>query len=95
MVGLTYAQKRLVAELHEFYNEAATANAALASLQNSVTAAAESLRLTRLKYSAGEATVLEVVDAQNTRIAMETELADGAARYRIALANLQTLTGTL
>jgi outer membrane protein TolC len=94
-VGLTYAQKRLVAELHEFYNEAATANAALASLQNSVTAAAESLRLTRLKYSAGEATVLEVVDAQNTRIAMETELADGAARYRIALANLQTLTGTL
>ena len=38
----------------------------VASLGQSVQTATESLRLTRLRYTAGEATVLEVVDAQNT-----------------------------
>ena len=94
-VTLTYTQKRLVTQLQEFYSEAATANAALASIQTSVAAAAESLRLTKMRYSAGEATVLEVVDAQNTRFTTDTELEDGLMRYRVALANLQTLTGAL
>ena len=41
----------------------------------------------------GEATVLEVVDAQTTLIQARNAFDDGAARYRLALANLQTLTG--
>jgi outer membrane protein TolC len=57
--------------------------------------AAESLRLTKMKYAAGEATALEVVDAQAALILAEAARADGALRYRVALANLQTLTGTL
>ena len=59
------------------------------------TLAAESLRLTLLRYQAGEATALEVVDAQNTATQARNAYDDGLARYRVALANLQTLTGTL
>ena len=92
-LALSYTQKRLVTQLREFYNEAETAHAALASLQASAADATESQRLTRLRYSAGEATVLEVVDAQNTSVTIDTQLADASTRYRVALADLQTLTG--
>ena len=43
----------------------------------------------------GEATVLEVVDAQNSLTSMELAREDGMIRYETALANLQLLTGTL
>jgi outer membrane protein TolC len=92
-VALSAAQRRLIANLAEFYDEAVAARDQLASLDNSVTTAQESLRLTRLRYTGGEGTVLEVVDAQSTLIAAETARADGAVRYQVALANLQTLTG--
>jgi outer membrane protein TolC len=94
-VQLTNTQRRLIAELEEFYNEAHAAGTQLTSLDQSLDAARESLRLTNLRYTAGEATVLEVVDAQNTLTAAEAARADGAVRYRVALANLQTLTGVL
>jgi len=94
-VALTAAQRRLIASLSEFYAEAATAQQQLASLDASVIAARESLRLTNLRYSAGESTVLDVVDAQNTLISAENAQADGVVRYHLALAQLQTLTGRL
>jgi outer membrane protein TolC len=65
----------------------------LASLELSATTARESLRLTRLRYTGGEGSVLEVVDAQNALLTAETAQADGTVRYQVALANLQTLTG--
>jgi outer membrane protein TolC len=37
--------------------------------------------------------VLEVVDAQTTLTQARNARADGLARYRLALAELQTLTG--
>jgi len=92
-VVLSATQRRLIANLSEFYDEAAAARDQLASLDNSVATAQESLRLTRLRYTGGEGTVLEVVDAQSTLISAETARADGAVRYQVALANLQTLTG--
>ena len=55
--------------------------------------AAESLRLTNLRYSAGESTALEVVDAQNTLVQARNAFDDAGVRYRVALADLQTLTG--
>ena len=61
----------------------------------SVQTATESLHLTNLRYTAGEGTVLEVVDAQNSLVSAESSRADGAVRYYIALANLQTLTGNM
>ncbi|MEO8726388.1 MAG: TolC family protein [Acidobacteriaceae bacterium] len=47
-----------------------------------------------MRYKAGDATVLEVVDAQNTVTLSRSNRDDGELRYRVALANLQTLTGT-
>ncbi len=94
-VALTAAQRRLLANLARFYAEAETANRQLASLDESVVTARESLRLTRLRYVDGESTVLEVVDAQNTLTSAQNAQIDGQVRYRLALANLQTLTGKL
>jgi outer membrane protein TolC len=90
---LTAAQKQAMANLQEFYDEAETARTEFETLRTSADLAAESLRLTSLRYQAGESTVLEVVDAQNTLTTAQNNLADGQVRYRVALATLQTLTG--
>jgi outer membrane protein TolC len=94
-VALTNTQRKLIATLDESYSEAVAAHDQLDSLNLSVTTAAESLRLTRLSYTAGEATILEVVDAENSFITSENAREDGIIRYQAALANLQLLTGTL
>ncbi len=94
-VALTAAQKRLVANMDEMYSEAATARDQLQSLDQSVTTAAESLRLTKMRYTAGEASVLEVVDAQSSYMAAELARDGGWVRFQAALADLQTLTGTM
>ena len=94
-VALTAAQGRLIARLEEAYSEAVTARDQLASLDASVATAAESLRLTKLSYAGGEATVLEVVEAQNDFVGAENAREDGRVRYEVAWANLKTLTGTM
>jgi outer membrane protein TolC len=90
---LSFAQRKMVADLKSFYGEAQTARAELDSLRQSADLAAESLRLTTLRYQAGEATALEVVDAQNTLTLTQNTFADGQLRFQVAMANLQTLTG--
>ncbi len=60
----------------------------LASLRSSLELSAESLRLTVLRYQAGEATALEVADAQSTLAQARNAYDDGLARYRLALATL-------
>ncbi|MFZ0730802.1 MAG: TolC family protein [Candidatus Sulfotelmatobacter sp.] len=92
-VELTFAQRQLLSHLREFYTEADTARSEMESLASSAELAAESLRLTTMRYQAGESTVLEVVDAQNTLTAARNAYDDGQSRYRVAVANLQTLTG--
>ncbi len=94
-VALSATQRRLIVALDEGYAEAVVARDQAASLEESVRTAAESLRLTKLRYAAGEANVLEVVDAQTALVAVENAREDGAVRFQAALANLQTLTGTL
>jgi outer membrane protein len=91
---LTNTQRRVIAELEEFYSEATAAHNQLDSLDLSVSTAAESLRLVRLAYSAGEAKILDVVDAENSLTSAEQAREDGVVRYETALANLQLLTGT-
>jgi outer membrane protein TolC len=93
--ALTATQRRLIAQLDEFYAEAGTSRDQLQSLDQSVQTAGESLRLTRLRYTAGEATVLEVVDAQNSLTTAEIAREDGTIRYQLALTNLQLLTGAM
>ncbi len=94
-VTLTAAQRRLIATLEESYAEAVAARDQLDLLDQSVTTAEESLRLTKLRYSAGESTALEVVDAQNSFLAARTAESDGVVRFETALASLQILTGSL
>lgn len=94
-VSLTNTQRRLIADLQADYAAAQTAQEELASLDSSVATAAESLRLSELRYKSGEALVLEVVDAQNAYVAAEDAREDGYVRYQTALSALQTLTGTM
>jgi outer membrane protein TolC len=92
---LSFTERKLLAEMRSLYSEAETALDELGGLERSAELAADSLRLTTLRYKNGEATVLEVVDAQNTFALANAGYHDGAVRYRVALANLQTLTGVL
>jgi outer membrane protein TolC len=92
---LSLAQRTLLAEIRSLYAEAETALNELGGLNRSAELAEDSLRLTTLRYTNGESTVLEVVDAQTTYAQANAGYQDGAVRYRVALANLQTLTGVL
>jgi outer membrane protein TolC len=92
---LSFAQRKLLADIRSVYGEADAAHSELDLLKSSAELAAESLRLTTLRYQGGESTVLEVVDAQNTLTQARNAYDDGVVRYRTALANLQTLTGTM
>jgi outer membrane protein TolC len=93
-VELTFAQRQLLSNLAGFYGEAQTSHAEMDSLRQAADLAAESLRLNTLRYQAGEATVLEAVDAENTNTQARNAYAAGLERYRMALATLQTLTGS-
>ena len=92
---LSYSQRKLIAEIQSLHAEAETALNQLTGLARSAELAAESQRLTSLRYKDGEATVLEVVDSQTAYVQASNNYHDGAVRYRVALANLQTLTGVL
>ncbi len=94
-LDLTLAQRTLQSNVASAQAEATLAQAQLESLRTSVDLAVESLRLTVLRYQAGEATAFEVVDSQNTVNLARNAYDDGLARYRVALTNLQILTGTL
>ncbi len=92
-VGLSQAQRQVLSNLYSLYNEAAVARAAVDNIRHIADLAAESLRLTNLRYEAGESTALEVVDAQNTLVQARNAYDDAGNRYRVALASLQTITG--
>ena len=93
-VELTQAQREALRNLYAYYDDASTSRAEADMLRDAAGLAAESLRLTTLRYQGGEATALEVIDAQNTLAAARNTYADGQMRYRVALATLQNLTGS-
>ena len=92
---LSLAQRKLLAEIQSRYAEAEASLNELAGLQRSVELAAESLRLAVLRYQNSEGTILEVSDAQTVNAQANAAYQDGAVRYQVALAALQTLTGVL
>ena len=92
-VELSQAQRQAISSLYSFYNEAAVSRAEVQGLREAADLAAESLRLTTLRYQAGESTALEVVDAQNVLATARNAYDNGQLRYRMGLAALQTLTG--
>jgi outer membrane protein TolC len=93
-LDLSTTQRTLIKNLHAFFEEAQTAREQVDLLRRAVDLASESLRLNTLRYQAGEATILELVDAQTTLTQARNAYDDGLVRYRVALGNLQTLTGT-
>ena len=92
-VTLSQTQRQLLSSLYSLYNEALTSRAAAENLQRVAELASENLRLTALRYQAGESSALELVDAQNTAVQTRNALDDAQVRYRVALVELQTLTG--
>jgi outer membrane protein len=92
--ALSQSQREALANLYAAYNETSVARAAVESSRKLADDAAESLRLTGLRYQAGESTAQEVVDSQNTLTQARTGYADAQVRYRVALAALQTFTGS-
>ena len=92
-VELSQAQRQALSSLYSFYNEAAVSRSEVQGLREAADLAAESLRLTTLRYQAGESNALEVVDAQNVLAAARNAYDGGQLRYRAGLATLQTLTG--
>ncbi len=93
-VNLSYAQREVLGHLYSFYNQAAVAWNQLSSLERSVALANRNLHLVTMQYQAGDTTVLQVLDAENSLVIARDSYAAGAARYRNALAQLQTLTGS-
>ncbi len=91
---LSAAQRTLVRNLRGFYDEAQLAHDQIDLLHRAVDLGSESLRLNTLRYQAGEATIVELVDAQASAIQARNAYEDGMLRYRLAIAHLQTLTGT-
>jgi outer membrane protein TolC len=92
--SLSQTQRQILSQLYASYNESLVARNAVESSRHTADLAAESLRLINLRYQAGESTALEVVDAQNTLTLAQNAYADSELRYRVALANLQALTGS-
>ncbi|HLJ48353.1 MAG TPA: TolC family protein [Bryobacteraceae bacterium] len=91
---LSNAQRTLIRNFRGAYDEAQTARQQVDALRRAVDLASESLRLNTLRYQSGEATILELVDAQATLTQARNAYDDGLVRYRVAISNLQTLTGT-
>ena len=92
-VQLSQTQRQTLAELYAAYNEAMVARDAVDKLKQTADLATESLRLVNLRYQAGESPATEVVDSETTLTTARNAYDDGQVRYRMALANLQNLTG--
>ena len=93
-VQLSLTQRQVMGNLYAFYNEAIVARDAVDRLRRAADLSAESLRLITLRYQAGESTAFEVVDAQNTFTLVRNAYVDAQNRYRVAIASLQTLSGS-
>lgn len=91
---LSAAQRTLVRNLRGFYDEAQLAHDQINLLRRAVDLSSESLRLNTLRYQAGEAAIVDLVDAQTGFIQARNAYEDGMVRYRLAVANLQTITGS-
>ncbi|MGC1999546.1 MAG: TolC family protein [Candidatus Acidiferrales bacterium] len=91
---LSQAQRQLVNNLYGSYNDAMVARAAVEESRRMAELASESLRLINLRYHAGASSALEVVTAESTLTQARNSYDDAQVRYRVALATLQTVTGS-
>ncbi len=90
---LSQEQRLAVSELYSAYNEALVARSSVAESKKTADLATESLRLVNERYEGGASPATEVVDAENTLLTARNAYIDAQARYRAAIAALQTITG--
>jgi outer membrane protein TolC len=93
-VQLSQVQRQTVSELYAGYNEALFARSAIEESRHTAELATESLRLTNLRYQAGAAPASDVVDGETALVTARNAYIDAQARFRAAMANLQTMTGS-
>lgn len=93
-LDLSYAQRQLLSSLYSYYNGAATAWNQISQLRGEVDQAERNLQLVTLQYQAGETTVLQVLDAENSLVSSRTSYVAGEQNYRNAVAALETVTGS-
>ncbi len=91
---LSQAQRQNISELYASYNEAVFARSAVEESRRTAELAAESLRLTNLRYKGGASPASEVVDGETALVTARNAYIDAQARYRTAIAALQTITGS-
>ncbi len=92
-VELAFAQRQALANLQTSYDQARAARAALARLHQTSQLAARNLHLASLRYRSGDDTILALVDAESLLAQARAAETAGQARYRVALATLNILTG--
>ena len=92
-VQLQFAQRKLIADFEGAYQEAGHAAAQADLLRSSLSLASDNLRLTTMRYKAGEAPASEVVGAQNALAQENNALVDAEAAYASAIAKLQAIAG--
>ena len=92
---LTLAQRQLQASISTFHREAEIARDQVASLRESLDLATESLRLTCSATRPAKSRCSRSSTRTTTLVEARNAYDDGLVRYRVALAALQTLTGTL
>lgn len=91
---LSQTQREMLNALYSSYNEATVARSTVDTTRQTADLAAESLRLTNLRYEAGTSTALDVVVAENTFTQARNAYSDAQIRYRVAVATLQAVTGS-
>jgi outer membrane protein TolC len=91
---LSQEQRLAISELYAAYNEAAVARVAVEESRKTADMATESLRLVNLRYEGGASPATDVVDAQTTLLTARNGFIDAQARYKAAVAALQTFTGS-
>lgn len=91
---LSQTQRELLNNLYSSYNEAIVARSAVEESRKTADLAVESLRLINLRYKGGASSALEVVSAENALTQARNTYDDAQVRYRVALATLQTVTGS-
>lgn len=92
--ALSLAKRTDASELYATYDEAMVARSGLEEARKTAELAAESMRLTNLRYQGGAAPATDVVDAETSLVTARNAYADAQVRYRMLLATLQTFTGS-
>jgi outer membrane protein TolC len=88
------AQRQIAANLQLNYDEAVGARSAVNRARSAMELATEILNVSNNRYIGGAAPASEVVDAQNALVKARNDYADAQTRYRVAIATLQTFTGS-